>query len=102
LNRFVYGRARPADLDRTFAKPTWPNHGWTQSKTKKTNGDFIDTYLKKKEGSILNKTFNVERPRRALSNAKPVNRLPKDIQEKIEENRRALRERVEIINYMRK
>ena len=50
----------------------------------------------------MNKTFNVERPKRALSNAKPVNRLPKDIQEKIEENRKALRERVEIINYMRK
>ena len=35
MNRFVYGRSKPNELDRTFAQPTWPNQGWTYSRAAK-------------------------------------------------------------------
>ena len=102
-NRFVFGRAKPADLDRTFASPTWPNQGWSYS-TNRNNitRDLGDFYLSKKRSQSINKTVLLDKPRRIASNARQVDRMPKEMRDKIEENRRALRERVELINFMQK
>jgi len=85
-SRFTYGRARQGDFNRNHVKHTWPNQGWTYSTGKKTN-DYNDIYLKKNKENTMNKTCIVEKPRRALSNAKPADRLPKEMREKIEKNR---------------
>jgi hypothetical protein len=78
MNRFVYGRSKPNELDRTFAQPTWPNQGWTYSRARGED-EYNDIYLKNKpdrQSKSMNKTVCVEKPRRAVSNARPVDRLP--------------------------
>ena len=97
LNRFVFGRSKPADLDKTYEKLTWPNHGWIYPTNKRQ--DYSDLYTSQRAKST-NKTAIMAKPRRAVSNAKPIDRVPKEIRAKIEENQRALRERVDLINYM--
>lgn len=100
LNRFVFGRARPANLDKTFVKPIWPNHGYAFTSYK--NRGFGDLNATKSQVKSINKTVIVGKARRAVSNARPDHCIPMDMRLKIEENRKALRERVELINYMQK
>merc|ERR1712083_792383 len=89
--RFVYGRNKPSDLDSSFAKPTWTNNGYRHS-ARKGNSKYRGVYLRK-DGNMqengLNHTEVIE-SKRPLSNAIPKKTLPKEIQDKIDKNRRAL------------
>jgi len=91
LNRFVYGRNKPSDLDSSFAKPTWANHGYRHS-ARKANGKYRGVYLRKDGNNQENGLNNTEviESKRPLSNAIPKKTLPKEIQDKIDKNRRAL------------
>ena len=48
LNRFVYGKAKPNDLDSTYSKPVWANIGYKHS-DRKNNGGYRGVYIKKNE-----------------------------------------------------
>ena len=102
-NRFVLGRTKQADLERTLASPTWPSKGWSYS-TNRNNitSDLSEFYLNKKRSQSINKTVLLDKPRRIASKARHTDQMPKEMRDKIEENRRALMERVELINYMQK
>ena len=94
MNRFVYGRRKPEDIDNTFAKPTWANAGY-RDKMRKSNGKYRGVYIKKNEmiqGQDLNKTENYNTQKRSVSNVntKPVKKLPREILDKIAKNRKAL------------
>ena len=72
MNRFVYGRSKPNQLDKTYVQPTWPNKSWNNSKANKgwnnsrARGNDInnDIYLKKKENrqsKSMNRTVYLEK-----------------------------------------
>ena len=80
MNRFVYGRNKPSDLDSSFAKHTWANHGYKHS-AKKANGKYRGVYIRKdgsNQDNGLNNTEIVE-SKRSLSIANPKKTLPKEI-----------------------
>jgi len=92
LNRFVYGRRKPEDIDNTFAKPTWANPGY-RDKMRKSNGKYRGVYIKKNEmiqEQNLNKSENCNTHKRSASAVKPAKPLPKEILDKIAKNRKAL------------
>lgn len=63
LNRFVYGRNKPGDLDNSFAKPTWANPGYKHS-ARKSNGTYRGVYIRKNERrqeKVLNQTEIIDR-----------------------------------------
>jgi len=80
LNRFVYGRNKPSDLDSSFAKPTWANNGYKYS-AKKANSKYRGVYIRKdgsNQENVLNNTEIIE-SKRSLSIANPKKTLPKEI-----------------------
>ena len=84
MSRFTYLRARQGDLNRNNVK-----QGWDYSTSKKTS-DYNDIHLKKNKENTMNKTYIVDKPRRAQSNFTQADHLPKEMREKIEKNRKAL------------
>ena len=86
MNRFVYGWRKPEDIDNSFARPTWANAGY-RDKMRKSNGKYRGVYIKKDEPK---QAENYNAHKRSASAAKPVKPLPKEIQDKIAKNRKAL------------